>query len=157
MNCRPFSLTRRHGRRAFSLIEVVIALAAAAIGLVAFMAVVSHAIRSGRTAADEHLSATIIQDLFNDIRAQNFSNVTLAGFDPPGPYDLAVESGTISNSYSASGFETNATALPYFKISITFTNPLPAMSRVHAAVVWDAKSPSPANTNWFVTSMFKPD
>src|SRR5258707_8255808 len=80
----------------FTLVEVMLALAIVSIGLIAILGLLPTGLRSARDAADNTISATVIQDVFNTIRTQPFASVDLNsafGFpaipsQPNPPYNL---------------------------------------------------------------------
>jgi prepilin-type N-terminal cleavage/methylation domain-containing protein len=77
MNPHPTPLRNRRAN-AFSLIEVVLALAVSAIGLVAILGLLPQGLQASRDAADNTVSATIVHDIFSTIRAGPFTSVTNA-------------------------------------------------------------------------------
>ena len=90
--------SRKQSDSAFSLIEVVLALAVSAIGLVAILGLLPQGLQASRDAADNTISATIVHDIFSTLRASPFLNATNVyslGFTnevngvPSGPTDRA--------------------------------------------------------------------
>jgi hypothetical protein len=148
MSLRPIG--RPGALRAFTMVEVVLAVAAAAIGLLALFGLLSRAVIAVREAADMSLAATIAEEVLHDIRSQPYAEVHLLNFSPGGPYDLRTESGTVSNYYSADGLEIEA-ADAYFKLLLGFEPQSPSLTRVRADIVWPAAAVAPSNTNTFFT------
>ena len=68
--------SRKQSDSAFSLIEVVLALAVSAIGLVAILGLLPQGLQASRDAADNTISATIVHDIFSTLRASPFLNAT---------------------------------------------------------------------------------
>lgn len=175
MNLHPATVQKR-SEKAFSLIEIVLALAVSAIGLVAVLGLLPQGLQASRDAADNTISATIVHDVFSTIRTTPFTNITNLdsfGFIPKLRFtantNLSVSTTTITVSNyldqagffttpDASGYYTNA----YYKLILTFQPQLPAgvpngtpstVSMVTATVVWPALAVSPINTNVFVTKV----
>ncbi|MGD0059348.1 MAG: prepilin-type N-terminal cleavage/methylation domain-containing protein [Verrucomicrobiia bacterium] len=178
MNPQP-TLLRKRSRNAFSLIEVVLALAVSALGLVAIVGLLPQGLQASRDAADNTISATIVHDIFATIRTSPFTSVT--NVDSLGfnlhylPVIQPVNLGTFNNSavgcnnnsslvvssyFDKAGFipaTTNADF--YYKVILTFqpecaqNGTLATVSTVTATVVWPALSASPINTNVFVTKV----
>src|SRR6059058_6501490 len=77
-SCSHGSTSRR--RKAFSLLEVVIALGVIAVGIVGVLAVFPTALQTGHSAQDETRAAHIAQSVFGSLVAQapsQFNNVQL--------------------------------------------------------------------------------
>ena len=147
----------------FTLVEVMLALAIVSFGLIAILGLLPTGLRSARDAADNTISATIIQDVFNSIRTNQFTNVHLdnLGF-PAGAYNLQNSyppgpPAVIVAYFDQEGFSPPATPQDrYFQVNLTFANQgpaLPALSMVTATVVWPAQSKNPPNHNVFVTQI----
>jgi uncharacterized protein (TIGR02598 family) len=163
---------RKRSDKAFSLIEVVLALAVSAIGLVAILGLLPQGLQASRDAADNTVSATLVHDIFATIRAGQFTsatNVNSLGFNLPispvcnlQTFSSSV-SGISSSYFDKAGFipaTTNADF--YYKVVLVFQPEIPptapagtlaAVSTVTATVVWPALSVSPINTNVFVTKV----
>jgi uncharacterized protein (TIGR02598 family) len=148
------------------LIEVVLALAVSAIGLMAILGLLPQGLEASRNAADNTISATIVHDIFSTLRAGQFTtatNVNSLGFSLPiGPVcNLQTFTGSTSAGFDQAGFTTNsASGQPnaYYKVVLTFQPEAPvgtpaSVSVVTATVVWPALSASPINTNVFVTKV----
>jgi hypothetical protein len=165
------------------MVEIVLALAVAAIGLVAILGLLPQGLQASRDAADNTISATLAQDIFTTIRTTPFTNITNLdsfGFMPNlttklrysaytnlQAFPLGTSSLSLSNyldqagfytTPDANGFYTNA----YYKIILTFQPEIPSnavagtpatVCIVTATVVWPAPAPSPINTNIFVTKV----
>ena len=71
LNRRPHRRFRAHARRGFTLIEVVIALAVAAIGLAAVTAAVSQMIDAGRSMRERSYASWIAQNKITEMRLAN--------------------------------------------------------------------------------------
>jgi uncharacterized protein (TIGR02598 family) len=132
-------------RIGFTLVEVMLALAIVSIGLIAILGLLPTGLRSARDAADNTLSATIIQDVFSNIRSQPFGSVDLGN----GPLNLNVTGSQIL-FYDSSGGQTNLAAA-YYRVVVSFqAQPVPGLSFVQASVLWPAVSANPV-TNVFTT------
>ncbi len=149
-------------RKGFTLVEVMLALAIVSIGLIAILGLLPTGLRSARDAADNTISATVIQDIFNTIRTNQFIQVDLSGFglpltgQPAPPYNLQNNYAPITFYFDQEGFFPATSQDHYFQVNLTFTNQaptLPALSMVTATVVWPANSKNPANTSFFVTQI----
>jgi type IV pilus modification protein PilV len=147
-------ITRRTG---FSLVEVTLAVAVVAIGLIAIIGLIPQGVQSSRDAADNTIAATIAHDALGELRSQPFDNIQICNnFDAAGN---CIGSVTINLSASAvktldydqAGFVTNATG--YYKLTIKYdVDPvLPSLTRVTATVSWPAQSASPLNNITNVT------
>jgi Tfp pilus assembly protein PilV len=161
---------------AFSLIEVTLALAIVAVGLIAIIGLLPQGIQASRDAADNTLAATMAQDTFSNIRAGSFADARpsltalgFAGFAPGVPFDL----GTYETSpplsqptpvayFNQSGAGVDPTTAPqdcYFKVALVFkpqNPPTPAvLSVVTATVSWPAKPNMSVflNTTTFITQI----
>ena len=179
MNSDP-TASRKESANAFSLIEVVLALAVSAIGLVAILGLLPQGLQASRDAADNTISATLVHDIFSTIRTSPFTSVTNVdslGFNLHSLSILQpVNLGTFNNSAFGGGnsslvvssFFDKAGFLPattnadfYYKVLLTFQPEFPAgapngpaaVSVVTATVVWPALSAWPINTNVFVTKV----
>jgi prepilin-type N-terminal cleavage/methylation domain-containing protein len=182
MKSHPTAL-RKRGERAFTLVEVVLALAVSAIGLVAILGLLPQGLQASRDAADNTISATIVHDIFSTLRTTPYTNITNLdsfGFMPNltqklkgsaytnlQTFPVTPPLVTLSNYLDqagfyttpyANGFYTNA----YYKIVLTFQPEIPpgapnttpaTVSIVTATVVWPAQAASPINTNVFVTKV----
>ena len=174
MNPLPIA-SRKQSDNAFSLIEVVLALAVSAIGLVAILGLLPQGLQASRDAADNTISATIVHDIFSTLRASPFLNATnvyslgftnevngvLTGPTPPVPCNLQTYSlpsfgqGAVAY-FDKAGFTPATRQDWYYKVTLNFqpeTVPLATVSMVMATVVWPALSASPINTNIFVTKV----
>jgi len=150
-------------RLGFTLVEVMLALAIVSIGLIAILGLLPTGLRSARDAADNTISATIVQDIFNSIRtnqSNQFTNVSLSGFgfpqpsQPTPPYNLLNSYAPITAYFDQEGFSPATPQDHYFQVNLTFTNQAPlALSMVTATVIWPAQSKNPANRNVFVTQI----
>jgi prepilin-type N-terminal cleavage/methylation domain-containing protein len=180
MNSQPATPQKRTDK-AFSLIEVVLALAVAAIGMVAILGLLPQGLQASRDAADNTISATIVHDIFSTIRTMPFTNVTSlsslgfvvepGGTPFPNPCNLQIYSlppaplgfppqGDVAY-FDQAGFSNNL-ANAYYKVTLNFQPEIPpgvpnttpaAVSFITATVVWPALSPVPINTNVFVTKV----
>lgn len=147
------------GQKGFSLVEVMIALAVIAVGLIAIVGLIPQGIQSSRSAADNTLVATIVHDVFDAVRSQPFANVDLSnrfalGFVPL-TYDLTLPSSQSGTAYfDASGFSTTATSADrYYVITLNFQSVNTGLSLITATVSWPAKSATPINSSAFVTQI----
>jgi uncharacterized protein (TIGR02598 family) len=144
--------TCKVNRAGFSLIEIMLALAVIAIGLIAIVGLIPRGVQASRDAADNTLAATIAHDTFNGIRLQAqkaWPPTTLS--DPPllltGPQDIC---------YDAAGtnqVDCITSADRYFHVHLVPQSPSAALLTVSATITWSAKSTLPANTNFFSTQI----
>ena len=142
------ALRRSASTRAFSLVEVTLALAIMAIGLIAIIGMIPQGVQSGRDAADNTLAATIAHDTFSEIR-----RYALTTWPPTWPPSLAADT-----FYDAAG--TNQVPLGsvdrYYHVHLTSQAGSVANLLVITAVVsWPAKSASPINNITNVTQIAK--
>ena len=152
-------------RRAFSLIEVMLALAIVSLGIIAILGLLPSGLQSGRDAADNTLSATAVQYTFNALRASPFTAVAVCDACGPGStplvkdlstYSSAVWGGPVSNAYDYAGFPSiwvNA----YYKVILNYEPQSPVLTRVTATVVWPAQSKNPVNSSIFITQIAQYD
>ncbi len=163
--------SRKRNDNAFSLIEVVLALAVAAIGLMAILGLLPQGLEASRNASDNTIAATLVHDIFSTIRTSPFTSVTNVnslGFNLPTspPCNLGtfnnstIGSPVVSSYFDKAGFTPTVTNADfYYKVVLTFQPEIPlngtwaAVSMVTATVVWPALSASPINTNVFVTKV----
>jgi uncharacterized protein (TIGR02598 family) len=169
VNCLKLKTTART-RAGFSLIEVSIAMAVAAVGLIAIIGLLPPGIQSSRDAADNTIAASVVQDVFSTIRAASFTDVDLNtpfGFTGPGastgPYNLQNAYPATPNPVKAyfdlsGGPVPDPAATPqdcYYKVVVSFqpqNPPNPAvLSVVTATVSWPAK---PGMTKFLSTASF---
>lgn len=128
-------------RAGFSLIEIMLALAVIAIGLIAIVGLIPRGVQASREAADNTLAATLVHDAFNGLRQ--------SAMQPPWPPVLA------DTYYDAAA--TNQVNTPsadtYFKIHLANAVSTPTLLTVVATVTWPVKrlTAVPPNTNVFVT------
>lgn len=147
--------TRFTGRpQGFTLVEVMLALAIASLGIVAVLGLLPTGLQSSRDAADNTLSATIVQDAFSTLRTNAFHNALVC--DTCLTRDLATYTtvpgvSSVSNAYDQAGFSANWPNA-YYKVVLDYQPQTPlVLTRVTATVIWPAKSKAPMNTNVFVT------
>jgi hypothetical protein len=142
----------RNITQAFTLVEVTLALAAAIIGIVALMGLIVVSHRAARTAADDTIVATIVQDIFTDLRRQPFTG-------GPG-YNLA-GAGTDTLYFDANGFDASSgpAGNQYYRLHLEYGPDYAtgSLAIVRAVVVWPSASTAPANTNVFVTKVARMD
>ena len=128
----------------FSLIEVALALAIMAIGLMAIIGLIPHGVQASRDAADNTLVATIAHDTFNVIRRQA---LTLPWPPLGAPQDVYYDAAG-TNQFPAPSAGT------YFHVHLV---PLatPTLLTITATVTWPEKSltAKPPDTNVFFTSI----
>jgi prepilin-type N-terminal cleavage/methylation domain-containing protein len=145
---------QRHG---FSLIEVVLAVAVIAVGLMAVIGLFPQGLQSSRETADNTIVATIVQDIFGTIRSQPFTAVNLGT-----THNLS----TITWStipipdvlwFDQDGYTPATPQDQYFKVDLTFTPGIISNSCVvTAAVTWVVKpgmSTPPVNTSIFTSEV----
>jgi uncharacterized protein (TIGR02598 family) len=155
-------------RSAFSLVEVAVAVAVIAIGLLVILGMFPQGLQASRNAADNTLSAMIAQDIFNDVRAQSVNptfslslpspNLSLCiGCNPS--QTLGYILGSDTAWFDAQGNIVAGTdPSRYFKVQATY-NPYPGgilpLSEVIVTVAWPGQSAAPANKNVFITKIAK--
>ena len=141
---------------AFTLVEVMIAVAVVTMGIVAVLGLIPVSLKSARDAADNTLAATIVQDIFTGVRS------TFKTYELP-PQDLS----TFGSSYiqpslyfDITGNQTNAPGPDsYFQIDLTYERQynLPTLYRATAVVTWPAHAggvtPSSLPGSTFVTEV----
>ena len=143
---------------AFSLVEVTLALAVMAIGLIAILGLIPQGVQSSRDAADNTLAATIAHDTFSLLRTNAFRNAILCDTCTT-PQDLSTYNTTtgsplVSNAYDQAGFSTNDWGGAYYKVVLAFQPQTPLMlTRVTATITWPAQSKNPLKTDVFVTEI----
>lgn len=133
------------------MIEVVLAVAIASIGIIAILGLLPNAIQSSRDATDNTLSATIAQDVFANIRSQPLNTVNFGN----GPHDFTIPISTNSPvilNFDYTGALTNAIDYYQALISCQPQNNL-SLSFVQVAIVWPARSAAPTATNIFISAV----
>src|ERR1017187_4803426 len=132
---------RAFNQTAFSLVEIMLALAIMAVGLIAIIGLIPQGVKSGRDAADNTLVATIVHDTFNDLRMQALT--TFPPALPPNTY------------YDAVGTNILSAASPnrYFRVHLTSSSSQPNLLGITASVTWPDKSAVsiPLNTSVYFT------
>jgi prepilin-type N-terminal cleavage/methylation domain-containing protein len=158
---------RRPGRRGFTMIEVVVALAVMSVGILAILGLLPTALQSSRDAADNTLAATIVQDAFSNLRSYPFGAAVVCDACGPGNTPLTKNLATfdttlpgvrpVTNLYDQAGFSANWPDA-YYAVMLDYQPRTPlALSRVTATVVWPAKSAAPINKNVFITNVAQYD
>ena len=144
--------TNNRATAAFSLVEVALAVAVIAIGLLVILGLFPQGLQSARDAADNTLSATIAQDLFSQLRSSSFTNVTNCNQTSCTVFGLHTN-GTYRFDFDHDGFITNAAS--YYQVILRCLPQSPlVLSLVQATVVWPAHvSSAPINTNIFMTEI----
>ena len=146
---------RRLHTIAFTLIEVMIAVAVVTLGIVAVLGLIPVGLKSARDAADNTLAATIAQDIFSQLRARPFGPITIYTNCENTLFTTVdlTGSGQASWSYTQDGYLPCAAATPYYRVALAYANTIPSLSRVTATVVCPAQSANPPNINIFVTEI----
>ncbi len=134
--------TRTRARAGFSLVEVMVALVVIAVGLIAIVGLIPQGIQSSRSAADNTLVATIVHDIFNQMRATWPPVSTNIFYDAAG-----VNSFPALSSSPDRHFHIVATA------QLSASVPQLQLYAVTAVVTWPAKAQNPVNTNVFFTEI----
>ena len=137
--------TRTTTEAGFSLIEIMLALAVIAIGLIAVVGLIPQGVQASRDAADNTLAATIAHDTFNYLRQQALQS----------PWPPTLTANTWYDAAATNGTTASASANTYFQVHLAASASTPNMLTVVATVTWPVKSASavPPNTNIFVTSI----
>jgi uncharacterized protein (TIGR02598 family) len=134
---------RVRGPEGFSLVEIMLALAIIAIGLIAIIGLIPQGIKSSRDASENTLVATIVHDTFNDLRRQALT--------PPWPPNL------VDVYYDVAG--TNQSLSPsvdtYYQVHLLIPQSTPTLLTISARITWPVKSVTavPPNTNFFSTQI----
>jgi uncharacterized protein (TIGR02598 family) len=147
----PDSWLLTSSRSAFSLVEVTLALAIMAIGLIAIIGMIPQGVQSSRDAADNTLAATIVHDTFNQLRQE-----AVTTWPPPSLatspnlyYDVVATNATTSQTVD-SYYHVHLTSLPGTVAGL----PAPNLLLVVTAVVsWPTKSAAPLNNITNVTQI----
>jgi uncharacterized protein (TIGR02598 family) len=139
-------------RGAFSLVEVTLALAVVATGLVVMLGLLPQGLQYGRAASDNTIAATLAQNIFNTMRRQPFSSVTITDATPGATFSLG-NSGSFTCLYDQGGQPTASSSDYYFQVVVSYDPQSTALSRVRAQVAWPYKQggAAPISTNIFTT------
>ena len=174
MKCRH-QIRSGPGKQAFSLVEVAIALAVLAVGLLAIMGLFPQGLQASRDAADNTIAATIVQDLFSRIRSQPFNTAFTICTDqyPPGDpnYPGCKPSGIIpplspnsvnTLTFDQDGFITNTTTAnpqyrAYYRAVVYWGAPVGGVLPITVQICWPALTATPVNTNTFFTEIAQYD
>ncbi len=127
-------------RKAFSLIEIVIALAVISLGLIAVVGLIPQGTQAARGTTDGALAATITQDTFNQMRV--IASTAGGGWPPSWP------STWYPNAYYDSGgtsLVSQAAAYYHVNLSAQSSALVPNLVTVVAIVSWPAQSATPLN------------
>jgi len=144
---RPVACLKAKASAAFTMVEVALAMGVVAIGLVAILGLLPNALTSARQAADNTVTATIVQDLFSTLRQQSYTSANLWGTN----VNLSIAN-TVTLNFDQAGNQTNTTA--YYKVVVSTIPQSPLlMSAVQATVVWPGLSAAPPNTNVYSTTI----
>src|SRR5437879_9368023 len=156
-SCSHGSTSRR--RKAFSLLEVVIALGVIAVGIVGVLAVFPTALQTGHSAQDETRAAHIAQSVFGSLVAQapsQFSNVQILlsdGVTLSPSIDLRTTLSPAVTLYADNdGKLTNSAATATYAITIYTNNAVPGFTdpasanAVTVRVAWPANAPAANQT-----------
>jgi Tfp pilus assembly protein PilV len=153
-SCSHGSTSRR--RKAFSLLEVVIALGVIAVGIVGVLAVFPTALQTGHSAQDETRAAHIAQSVFGSLVAGATSQFNAVPLPPtPLPINLTTGSGITPAVTAYAGNDgnliPNATNAAY-AIFIYTNNSVPGFTDATSAnevtvrVAWPANAPAANQT-----------
>lgn len=142
----------------FSLIEITLALAIAAVGMIAILGLLPQGIQASRDAADSTMAATIVQDMFSQARALPF---TQAGNFFTQKVNLSTQTTGQEEYFDQDGFLTLGLVKgkSYYKIRIDYDpqGSLPATTtKITARVIWRINPQTGVggqNTNTFVTQI----
>ena len=161
---------RRNARRAFSLVEVTLALGLVTFVLVAVLGTVPVALSSGRQSFDQNRAAAVADSLFASFRSQSFSNVCYLdsqfGEDgattTPGTGLNLNNMSTAANATAPSNDPTNRTAPQQFYASFLDANATSsgdAFGSQRKLAFVQAGAGAPAGASYLVTLYFnnKPD
>ena len=140
--------------QAFSLIEVVLALAVATVGVVAIIGLFPQGLTSARNAIDDSLVSMIVQDT---VAARRVDIQT-------GSNTVGIATAANTRWFAADGKETNSALAAMFKCEVFASKPYTGMNLelTQVRVLWPwyntsttTKTPPPANTNIFMTEIVK--
>lgn len=146
--------TRNLPRRAFSLVEVVLALGVISFAIVAILGMVPTALQTGHSAQDETRATQIAQTIFSALASQastNFTNIQFPLADGSNPNLSASSSPTSPNLYVDNNGKIIATAAGATYAITLSTNATPAgfspadaglASQVTVSVAWPASAPA---------------
>jgi uncharacterized protein (TIGR02598 family) len=148
-----------YSRKAFSLLEVVIALGVITVGIVGILAVIPTALQTGHSAQNETRAAHIAQSVFGSLVAQapsQFNNVQIRlsdGVTPSPSIDLRTTLSPAVTLYGDNdGKLTNSATNAAYSIPIYtntsvpgFTDPASA-NAVTVRVAWPANAPAANQT-----------
>lgn len=147
-------------RSGFTLVEVTLAIAVALIGILGVLALLPQGMQSARSAADNTISATIVQNIFNQLHTGDFaSNVVCRDVDcvnTPLTLDLRQQqNGTLY--FDQSGLPTNGSSSSptYYEVTLN-CQPQSGnqnLSLVQAIVIWPGFAKIPPNTNIYTTAI----
>lgn len=128
---------------AFSLIEIVVALAVISIGLIAVVGLIPQGLQASRDAADNTIAATLLHDELNEIREGALVNW---------PPTLLGGSGDLKLYSDALGTNTTTTLMPdtHFYIHVFLPPGVAAVATSNSLTIvgtvsWPALSPSPSS------------
>lgn len=145
------TLKRMSVTPAFSLIEVVLALAVVTVAMVTILGLFPQGLNSARNAIDDSLIAIIVQDTITSRRIDIQTGVSTIG-----------ASGIPSRWFTPDGKETNAAnaSVAMFKCDVitSLVGGISNLENTRVRVVWpwfavDTSTKSPPNTNIFVTEI----
>jgi uncharacterized protein (TIGR02598 family) len=143
---------RARTQAGFSLVEIMLALAIIAIGLIAIIGLIPQGVQSGRGAVDNTLAATIAHDTFNGIRLQAQKAWPPSTLTVP-PLPLTIQQDICYDAAGTDQVDCVTSADRYFHVHLVPQLPSPGLLTVAAIVTWSAKSTVPANTNFFFTQI----
>ena len=132
--------------------EIMLALAIIAIGLIAIIGLIPQGVQSGRGAVDNTLAATIVHDTFSGIRLQAQKAWPPSTLTDP-PFPLTVPQNICYDAAGTNQVDCTTSADRYFRVHLVPQSPSPALLTVAATVTWSAKSSVPAYTNFFFTQI----
>lgn len=125
--------------RAFSLVEIVLALGIISFAIVGIMGLFPAAMKSAQESQRETRAALIARQIFSDLKTHRGTNTFIANttnvLDPGLKVGLESNS-TVNVSYDAEGNPTSAgnTALFEATVSVLANNPVPGISKVQASI-----------------------
>jgi uncharacterized protein (TIGR02598 family) len=133
------------------LVEIMIALAVVAIGLIAIVGLIPQGVQSAHDAADNTIASTIVQDTFNQLRL--FASAPSTSWSPTPTWPATLY--PADSYYDVNGTNINTTmptAATYYDVHLVMqstSNPV----TVVAMVMWPVKTgvTAPLNTNTFFT------
>lgn len=161
LRCAGAELSSNRVRKAFSLVEIVLALGIISFALVGIMGLFPVAMKSAQESQRETRAAQIAQQVFNDLRGTPATNALLAMDTDLTAAQLRLNFSNSSSNvifYSQEGrvLGTNATGDAIYRVEVVVApnDPMNGLSRVQTRLSIPANAPSASQSHYsFVTLM----